>query len=138
MKVLEFSQKYFALFGFLPFEKETKNWIKIRNSLFCLASLATMMFCSGASLLFFLKFLNINIERALYAVYQTVSYGSTALMVVIAHANKWRFLRIFQSLQAIYGSGKFILSNGLHFDNTLFEFQSQLNTWFKQTTAEHS
>lgn len=104
MKVLELNRQSFILLWIFPTPKTDGKLIKFRNILISLihlyAIIASLIFSIG----FAYKYVKIDLENTLYALFQIAAYGSQSYSMVIGYKLGSKIAQLFPKLQQIYDS----------------------------------
>lgn len=89
----------------------------------CICSMILGNICAiAASVAFFLKFVSINLEEALYAFSLTIAFSGGLYIILIALFTRQKISSIFVNLSELYESSKFQSSNsnGFHHSYEIF------------------
>lgn len=106
MEPLKTSRRLLAWLYVVPVEKSSSNWKKWA----CLivgvgAYVATMSFLAS-SMAFFMKFVSIDLEQSLYALFQIGGFSNSAYVITFAYFSHRKIVAIFDNLSAIYNARK--------------------------------
>lgn len=114
MEPLKTSRRLLTWLYVVPVEKSSSNWKKWA----CLmvgvgAYVATMSFLAS-SMAFFMKFVSIDLEQSLYALFQIGGFSNSAYVITLAYFSHRKIVAIFDNLSAIYNARKNLI-NYSHF-----------------------
>lgn len=117
MKPLETNQLVLTWFGLSPADKAPTKWQKIlyKASTFLLILSILSIFIS--SLAFFYRFVLIDLEKALYAVYQFVGLFSALYLCMVAYLSRPQINSTLNQLSNIYHESKSFDSNSKTFNS---------------------
>lgn len=106
MKPLGTSQRVLAWFLICPDENATKgqNWTHIIFTTYIAIFNFVGVFTGG---LFGLKYITINLELTLYAIFPTFGLISAVYIMIVASFSRRKINVIFQTLSAIYKASKY-------------------------------
>lgn len=106
MKPLEFQQQIFTWIYLCSPDEVTSVWKKIIYFiLFVIVFLGN--FTSGAgALAFIIKYVSVDLENSLYAVFQLCAVGSVSYIFIAAFFLRYRINDIFKQLTEIYDTSK--------------------------------
>lgn len=111
MVPLEMNRRVLMWLCVYPTDEKTSEWKKLAHvALTCITiiSMVTIVLASGR---FLIEYLSIDLEMALYSVFQISSCGSFLYACLIVLVSRQRILFIFENLTNIYRSSKDSYSN---------------------------
>lgn len=107
MKPLVTNQRVLSWLCVCPVDKNTNKWQKLVYKIFTISLAILMMGIFVSSSMFFWKFMAVDVEEALYAVYQVM--GSTCLlyiMFIVVCFSRSKLNVTFSKLSDIYKASK--------------------------------
>lgn len=87
-----------------PSESASK-WQKIAYSAFYIIGVVSLYVYLETSVRYFVKFMVINLEEALYTVFQIAANATILYFCIIAFFSKYKMAGMFQKLSKIYETG---------------------------------
>lgn len=102
MKALSMNRNVLIWIGMCSAGEGTKKWQKIAFQLIGFTFFMLMVLSVIISGAFLVKFLSIDMEESLFAVFQIVIAGGTWYMIIFAYLLRKKFAAIFDGLQKIY------------------------------------
>lgn len=90
----------------LCYEKGSPVWKQLIRIVLSASAFLMNLSCVPTSILYVLKFLSVNLEESLYALFQVAACTSAAYVVAIAFRMRYRTANLFKMLEDIYNSRK--------------------------------
>lgn len=106
MKPLAIDQQIFSWFGVSCTDTTPKLSKKMTSALFVVLIFGWEMFSLGISVTFFLRYISIDLEQSLYALFQVSGSFVMINAVVIILFSRHKIARVFKGLQSIYEASK--------------------------------
>lgn len=106
MKVLVTTQRVLSWISLCSAEEPTNKWWKLVFKIFPVVLLAANVTGFAASAAFFIKFIAVDLEESLYAVYQLSGHLGMFNMIIVSIILHKEIAGIFESLQRIYNESK--------------------------------
>lgn len=106
MKPLETNQRVLRWFCILPSHEPASKWQKIVYITLTPTTIIAMVSIVTASAFFLLKYISIDLEMALYALFQISTCGSLLYACVVVFYSKHRIPIVFDHLADIYHSSE--------------------------------
>lgn len=106
MKVLALNHQVFVLLWIFPSPDNKSILFKIRNIIFGLMALISVMTPFVTSIAYVFKYVSVDLENSLYALFQIAGYGCQIYLIIIGFILWSKFSRMFPILQQIYDDSK--------------------------------
>lgn len=106
MKPLELNRQYFTRLCIYPADENTNLSEKIFNFLFCAILISIAMICFLSSVSYFYKNSKINMENAIYALFQVGALSTVLYTLLVGLRSRQKIFEVFAELQEIYDSSK--------------------------------
>lgn len=132
MKVLATTQQVLTLLCICPIDDSTKKWKKLFYIVFSITVLSILLTQIVASTVFMIKYLSVDLERTLYAVYQIFGWLPIFYSFIIALFLRREISALFIGLSGIYNEcNVFELIQRIHKTYFYYNFLFILFTTFK-------
>lgn len=106
MKPLETNKKVLTWLSICPLDKNA-NWNqKLVRIAFSFVFIGNQVVAFAGSLTFFLKYVSVDLEQCLYALFQLAAEVSVMYMLTIAFVQRYKITALFDNLSKIYDASK--------------------------------
>lgn len=106
MNPLKTNQLILTWFGASPSHESLSKWIRIARCMFTLSVIIANFLSVFAGVLFILKFISINLEEAIFALFHTIAYSNMLYQSVMIVVLRRKLTTIFEHLSKIYDKSK--------------------------------
>lgn len=106
MKALQMNRNVLTWIGMCSADESTKKWQKISFKLIGFTFFMLMVISMIISGAFLIKFISIDMEESLFAVFQMVIAGGTWYMIIFAYLLRKQISATVDGLQKIYDTCK--------------------------------
>lgn len=132
MKPLETNQLVLTWFGLSPADKAPTKWQKILYKASTFQLILSILSIFISSLAFFYRFVLIDLEKALYAVYQFVGLFSALYLCMVAYLSRPQINSTLNQLSNIYHESKSFDSNSKTFNSNYVTLSMK---WMKNVST---
>lgn len=111
MKPLETNQTVLSWIGVLPPDESTSEWKKQASVVFPYLVFVTSLLSFGGSAMFLIRFITVDLEEGLYAVFQVCAVSISLYVLITGIILKRAIQSALQKLSDIYKTRKYRLRN---------------------------
>lgn len=109
MKPLLTNQKVLMWLCIYPVNENASKFVKLARVAFTFLVIITELFGLIASVVFFMKFFSVDLEKSLYTIFQIVALISNLYMFVVLCGYRYKIIDVFKHLTEIYNASKILL-----------------------------
>lgn len=118
MKPLVTTKKFLTWLCICPLDENSNKSKKLFCIAFSVIFIGNQVVAFAGSLTFFLKYVSIDLEVCLYALFQLAAEVGVMYMIIVAFIHRFKIAALFENLSKIYDESKnrWVFSSSSHYD----------------------